>query len=175
MGGGEGRARNCLYTVINYLYYYAYPWIILVWHLSSMNSLHIFFQKKFMLTFLDQLIEHLHICKCQCHSVGLYAWVIIFRYGYNDSSQGAGYGHNYQSYHRSNDSLKGKIEQKYWKTKQKVIEKLKKDQDEFVVAGDAEVDARLEAYRHINLTCSQLMVAVEMYQNRIFGMYYLSN
>ena len=99
----------------------------------------------------------------------------IFRYGYNDSSQGGSYGHNYQSYHRPNDSLKGKIEQKYWKTKQKVIEKLKKDQDEFVVAGDAEVDARLEAYRHINITCTQLMVAVEMYQNRIFGMFYLSN
>lgn len=44
-----------------------------------------------------------------------------------------------------NDSgLKGKIEQKYWKSKQKVIEKLGKDQDEFVIAGDAEVDARLE-------------------------------
>ena len=41
-------------------------------------------------------------------------------------------------------SIKGKIEQKYWKSKQKVIEKLGKDQDEFVIAGDAEVDARLE-------------------------------
>ena len=95
---------------------------------------------------------------------------LIYRYGYNDTSQGSGYGHNYQSYHRPNESLKGKLEQKYWKTKQKVIEKLKKDQDEFVVAGDAEVDARLEAYRHINMTCSQLMVAVELYQNRIFGL-----
>ena len=40
--------------------------------------------------------------------------------------------------------IKGKIEQKYWKTKQKAIEKLGKDQDEFVIAGDSEVDSRLE-------------------------------
>eukprot|EP00794_Sanderia_malayensis_P017603 gene17603-19356_t len=92
-------------------------------------------------------------------------------YGYQDEgSQGNGYGHSYQSYHRQNDSLKGKIEQKYWKTKQKVLEKFKKDQDEFVVAGDADVDARLEAYKHINLTCSQLMMATEAYQNRIFAL-----
>ena len=101
------------------------------------------------------------------------ALYLLLRYGYNDSSQGSGYGPNYQSYHKSNDSLKGKLEQKYWKTKQKVIEKLKKDQDEFVVAGDADVDARLEAYKHINMTCNQLMMAVELYQNRIFGMYLL--
>eukprot|EP00112_Aurelia_sp_Birch-Aquarium-sp1_P001651 Seg1178.11 transcript_id=Seg1178.11/GoldUCD/mRNA.D3Y31 product="Islet cell autoantigen 1" protein_id=Seg1178.11/GoldUCD/D3Y31 len=87
-----------------------------------------------------------------------------------EDSQGEGYGHNYQSYHRQNDSLKGKIEQKYWKTKQKVIEKFKKDQDEHVVAGDAEVDARLEAYKHINTTCSQLMLATEAFQNRIFAL-----
>ena len=40
--------------------------------------------------------------------------------------------------------IKGKIQQKYWKTKQKAIEKLGKDQDEFVISGDSEVDARLE-------------------------------
>ena len=71
-----------------------------------------------------------------------------------EGSQEGGYGHSYQSYHRQNDSLKGKIEQKYWKTKQKMIEKLKKDQDEFVVAGDAEVDARLEViYAFLRINC----------------------
>jgi len=56
------------------------------------------------------------------------------------------YGHNYRNYRMMNDQpgIKGKIEQKFWKTKQKAIEKLGKDQDEFVIAGDAEVDARLE-------------------------------
>ena len=36
------------------------------------------------------------------------------------------------------------MEQKYWHTKQTVIQKLGKEQDSFVVAGDLEVDARLE-------------------------------
>lgn len=51
--------------------------------------------------------------------------------------------------------IKGKIEQKYWKGKQKVIEKLGKDQDEFVIAGDAEVDARLEVYSYLFLVSLQ--------------------
>lgn len=36
------------------------------------------------------------------------------------------------------------MESKYWHTKQSVIQKLGKEQDTYVVAGDAEVDARLE-------------------------------
>jgi len=36
------------------------------------------------------------------------------------------------------------VEQKYWLTKQTVIQKLGKEQDCYVVAGDSEVDARLE-------------------------------
>lgn len=55
------------------------------------------------------------------------------------------YGYNYRNYRMPNETgIKGKIEQKYWRSKQKVIEKLGKDQDEHVIAGDAEVDARLE-------------------------------
>ena len=41
-------------------------------------------------------------------------------------------------------SLEQKLKKKYWKTKQTVIQKLGKDQDEFVVAGDAEIDIKLE-------------------------------
>ena len=42
------------------------------------------------------------------------------------------------------DSLEQKLRKKYWKTKQTVIEKLGKNQDEFVVAGDADIDMKLE-------------------------------
>lgn len=81
----------------------------------------------------------------------------------------SGYGFNYRNYRTPNEvGLKGKIEQKYWRSKQKVIEKLGKEQDEFVIAGDAEVDSRLEAFQHIKMTCMQLMVAIEFYQNKIF-------
>ncbi len=42
------------------------------------------------------------------------------------------------------DSLEQKLRRKYWKTKQTVIEKLGKNQDEFVVASDADIDMKLE-------------------------------
>eukprot|EP00111_Clytia_hemisphaerica_P000168 TCONS_00000402-protein len=89
---------------------------------------------------------------------------------YHDEGNQNQYGHNYRDYRMNDQSIKGKIEQKYWKTKQKAIEKLGKDQDEFVIAGDAEVDARLEAFQHIKITCMQLMAAIECYQNKIFAL-----
>ena len=41
-------------------------------------------------------------------------------------------------------TLEQKLKKQYWKTKQAVIQKLGKSQDEFVVAGDAEIDTKLE-------------------------------
>lgn len=38
----------------------------------------------------------------------------------------------------------GKLQQQYWTTKQQVIKKLGKKEDEFIVASDAELDAKLE-------------------------------
>ena len=42
------------------------------------------------------------------------------------------------------DNLEKKLRNQYWKAKQSVIEKLGKSQDEFVVAGDADIDTKLE-------------------------------
>lgn len=42
------------------------------------------------------------------------------------------------------DKLEKKLKKQYWKAKQSVIEKLGKSQDEFVVAGDADIDTKLE-------------------------------
>lgn len=41
-------------------------------------------------------------------------------------------------------TLEQKLRKQYWKTKQAMIQKLGKSQDEFVVAGDAEIDTKLE-------------------------------
>ena len=46
------------------------------------------------------------------------------------------------------DSLEKKLRNQYWKAKQSVIEKLGKSQDEFVVAGDADIDTKLEVGEH---------------------------
>lgn len=45
-----------------------------------------------------------------------------------------------------NPSLEQKLKKKYWKTKQTVIQKLHKSQDKFVVAGDADIDTKLEVW-----------------------------
>ena len=45
------------------------------------------------------------------------------------------------------DTPLNKIQHKYWVTKQKVTSKLKKEEDEHVVASDSELDAKLELFR----------------------------
>lgn len=67
---------------------------------------------------------------------------------YQDDDEGyegnCGYNYGYNPYRPPSGGIKGKVEQKYWLTKQTVIQKLGKEQDCYVVAGDSEVDARLE-------------------------------
>lgn len=93
---------------------------------------------------------------------------------YHDDDEGyegnCGYNYGYNPYRPPSGGIKGKVEQKYWHTKQTVIQKLGKEQDSYVVAGDSEVDARLEAFRHIQKTCMDILKAVEIYQNRIFAL-----
>lgn len=43
-----------------------------------------------------------------------------------------------------NPSFEHKLKKQYWKTKQTVLQKLKKTEDEYVVAGDADIDGKLE-------------------------------
>ena len=55
------------------------------------------------------------------------------------------YGSVYDSSNsRGGESLEQRLKKQYWKTKQTVIQKLGKNQDEFIVAGDAEIDSKLE-------------------------------
>ena len=58
-----------------------------------------------------------------------------------------------------NPSLEHKLKKQYWKTKQTVLQKLKKTEDEFVVAGDADIDTKLEvskSYSGVYCTCMWL-------------------
>ncbi|XP_032222181.2 islet cell autoantigen 1 [Nematostella vectensis] len=88
----------------------------------------------------------------------------------DDGIDSASYGYNYNNYRPPSGGVKTKIEHKFYHTKQAVIQKLGKDQDAYVVAGDAEVDARLAAFKHIQATCIDLLKAIEIYQNRIFAL-----
>jgi hypothetical protein len=71
--------------------------------------------------------------------------------------------------HQDRTSL-GKLRSKYWTTKQLVIKKLGREQDEFIIASDADVDAKLELLYTIKRSCHDLL-RVDFYQNIIF--YYL--
>lgn len=44
----------------------------------------------------------------------------------------------------SGDKLETKVKKKFWKVKQKMVEKLGHEQDHFVVQGDSEIDSHIE-------------------------------
>jgi hypothetical protein len=58
--------------------------------------------------------------------------------------------------HQDKTSL-GKLRSKYWTTKQLVIKKLGKEEDEFIIASDADVDAKLELLYTIKDSCHDLL------------------
>ena len=64
-------------------------------------------------------------------------------FGSADVSTPFHYGSVHDGQYRS-DSFEQKLKKQYWKTKQTVIQKLGKNQDEFIVAGDADIDTKLE-------------------------------
>lgn len=49
-----------------------------------------------------------------------------------------------------NPTLEQRLKKKYWKTKQTVITKLKREEDEHVVAGDADIDIKLEVIVYVH-------------------------
>ena len=67
----------------------------------------------------------------------------------------------------SNDNPLNKLQYKYWVTKSKVVRKLGKDQDECVVASDAELDAKLELYNSISQTTKDLQRILDQYNDRL--------
>jgi hypothetical protein len=58
--------------------------------------------------------------------------------------------------HQDKTSL-GKLRSKYWTTKQLVIKKLGREEDEFVIASDADVDAKLDLLIAIKQSCNELL------------------
>nr|XP_046158090.1 islet cell autoantigen 1-like isoform X2 [Oncorhynchus gorbuscha] len=64
-------------------------------------------------------------------------------------------------------SVVNKFQQKYWKTKQKIIKVTGKKEDEHVVASDADLDGKLEVFHSVQRTCMELLKVIEQYQRRI--------
>jgi len=64
----------------------------------------------------------------------------------------------------------GKLQQQYWTTKQQVIQKLGKKEDEFVVLSDAELDAKLDLFEAIEQSSIDLLRVIEIYQEKLLSL-----
>uniref|UniRef100_A0A670IEC1 Islet cell autoantigen 1 like n=4 Tax=Podarcis muralis TaxID=64176 RepID=A0A670IEC1_PODMU len=64
-------------------------------------------------------------------------------------------------------SVVSRMQKKYWKTKQVLIKVTGKKEDEHVVASDAELDAKIEVFQSIQVTCTDLLKTIEKYQQRL--------
>ncbi|XP_034533624.1 islet cell autoantigen 1-like isoform X2 [Notolabrus celidotus] len=64
-------------------------------------------------------------------------------------------------------SVMARMQKKFWKTKQVFIKATGKKEDEYVVASDADLDAKLEFFRSVQCTCTELLKVIEKYQLRI--------
>ena len=86
------------------------------------------------------------------------------RYSYEQSARASASG--------TNDTPLNKLQYKYWVTKSKVVRKLGKDEDECVVASDAELDAKLELYKSISQTTIDLQLILDQYNDRLCSKYF---
>ncbi|XP_047210971.1 islet cell autoantigen 1-like isoform X5 [Girardinichthys multiradiatus] len=64
-------------------------------------------------------------------------------------------------------SMMARMQKKFWKTKQVLIKATGKKEDEYVVASDADLDAKLEFFHSVQWTCTELLKVIEKYQHRI--------
>ncbi|MBN3288916.1 ICA69 protein, partial [Polyodon spathula] len=64
-------------------------------------------------------------------------------------------------------SVMARMQKKFWKTKQVLIKATGKKEDEYVVASDADLDAKLEFFGSVQTTCTELLRVIEKYQQRI--------
>ena len=54
----------------------------------------------------------------------------------------------------SGDKLEAKVKRKFWKAKQKVVEKLGREQDHYVIQEDAEIDSYVDVSEQVNVLAS---------------------
>ncbi|KAM9396022.1 islet cell autoantigen 1-like isoform 1-T6 [Salvelinus alpinus] len=64
-------------------------------------------------------------------------------------------------------SVMARMQKTFWKTKQVLIKATGKKEDEYVVASDADLDAKLELFHSVQTTSTELLKVIEKYQRRI--------
>lgn len=86
--------------------------------------------------------------------------------GYSSSS----YDKYVQEQSGPKKSVANRMQQQYWVTKQSMIKKLGRKEDEHVVAGDSELDSKLETFKSIQNTCMEMLRIIEKYQDNLCGL-----
>ncbi|XP_055768025.1 islet cell autoantigen 1-like protein isoform X3 [Salvelinus fontinalis] len=64
-------------------------------------------------------------------------------------------------------SVVARMQKTFWKTKQVLIKATGKKEDDYVVASDADLDAKLELFHSVQTTSTELLKVIEKYQRRI--------
>ena len=72
-----------------------------------------------------------------------------------------------QSTPGGNDAAINKLQHKFWVTKQAVVRKLGKNEDEHIIDSDSELDAKLELFKSICETTMSLQRMIEHHQDRL--------
>lgn len=83
-------------------------------------------------------------------------------------------GHNFdafvssqRSYHHDTDWAV-KLQEKYWRARQKFLAKIERREDSCIVLSDSKLDAKLDIYKSIDKSCARLTDILENYQNALF-------
>ncbi|RWS02860.1 islet cell autoantigen 1-like protein, partial [Dinothrombium tinctorium] len=84
------------------------------------------------------------------------------------------YGHEFDKHveRQEKRSTLSRMQQQYWETKQALIRKFRKKEDDCVVNSDFELDAKLELFHSIEETCAKLLLILEGYQDRLCSLSY---
>ncbi|XP_024001112.2 islet cell autoantigen 1-like protein [Salvelinus sp. IW2-2015] len=59
-------------------------------------------------------------------------------------------------------SVMARMQKTFWKTKQVLIKATGKKEDEYVVASDADLDAKLELFHSVQTTSTELLKVIEI-------------
>ncbi|KAK7793553.1 hypothetical protein R5R35_000391 [Gryllus longicercus] len=88
-------------------------------------------------------------------------------YRANGGCSGTAYDRYVEQRGNDNKSAITKMQHQYWVTKQTVFRKLGKKEDDCIIASDAELDAKLELFRSIQESCTDLQRIIDKYQERL--------
>ena len=75
---------------------------------------------------------------------------------------------------RAEQSTTHKLKNVYWITKQAMMQRLGRKEDEHIVASDSELDAKLELFKSIQVTCADMLRVIDRYQEKLCGELFLT-